>query len=250
MKHGKDVWVVYRRTPAGMDTVRFAARVARLGQVHVLFPVRELGIDAIAALMRPLDGLIIGTGQDGWREEWARFAHVGDPATFDFGRDAVVVDPVLRRADVSMLRPSCEYRFLLRGGNAALVPLGNRNSTWDVIERGIPLAKELGVRRVVLYHTTWRRPNVASDDPRDHMDDQARAMLARANGVATILGLDPSEVVESVPKVAEGIAAAAARTDVGIIVMGRDRDRFGHSYSDEVAELSACPTLTLNALEG
>lgn len=246
MSDSRLVGVAYDPTPRGVNAIRFAASLAvQCGELRVLLP----GSPDPAELPGLFDQVVEWTVQRsspslfGWKErrDAAALMPVGDPATFVFGPDSILVGASTRR-DVHVLAPRAESSVY---AGVAMVPLGNRESGQYVLERGLPLLRGVGFHGVVFYHTTYRNPDVTSDAPGDHMDPGAVDLLGTAERAARALGLSTETMVETSPKVSDGVIAAALAARCSLIVMARGLARRGTGYVDEVLEASPVPVLVV-----
>lgn len=159
-----------------------------------------------------------------------RCLHVGDRAPAD------------RR--VTYCAPFEESSLLGRGKGEILVPLGNGEAGRHAVRAGLPVAHALGLP-VVFYHTTWRDPRVASDDPAAHVCGTARDVLLAAESEAARLGIPHRTALAMAEDVVEGTLARALADRCVLLIVARGLNTGRGSYVDLWLEKSPIPVLAM-----
>jgi hypothetical protein len=129
-----------------------------------------------------------------------------------------------------------------------LVPFGDSIEAVTAAERGITLAKALGVH-VVLYHTTWKDDSLDSALPESHMCSEAREVCRALNELAQTCGVACKTVVETADDVVEGIIRCALRESARLLVMSRSSKTTVGCYVDQALIQSPVPLLAIAALD-
>lgn len=124
------------------------------------------------------------------------------------------------------------------------IPLGNGSSNAQVAACGGTLARALGVD-VLLYHTTWRDPQLRIEDPRGHLHPDAAQVLAAAQADLHAMRVRHECIVETAERVTAGIIRSALRNRCGCIVMSRGPHTGYGSYVDQVITESPIPVLII-----
>lgn len=162
---------------------------------------------------------------------------LGDP------RDTIFVsNEVDERSPLTQLRPFDECRVNVVYGRTVLVSFGHDWLNSRAADKGIQLAKKLGLT-VTFYHTTYPREGVIADDAWHHMDGGAQDMLGRLLRQAHREDVRAISVTETAEEVATGIVHAALDHDASLIVMAYGRKVLKGSYVDQVASLGPVPLL-------
>lgn len=131
-----------------------------------------------------------------------------------------------------------------------MVPYGKGRSGIRAAKVGIALARELGLP-VVFYHATWLNEGLQSDDPMDHMCDEARANMARLREMANDAQTQCRfvTVTESqADTINGGIVDAALEHDATLIVMAYGRGVRLNPFANLVADTSPVPILIVPSL--
>ena len=143
-----------------------------------------------------------------------------------------------------------ESAFEARGPSKVLVPLGASDSGLRALRQTLPLIAALGCP-IVLYHTTWKNPDIISSDPFDHVCVAAAETILQAQQLIqeTIARAQIETVIECADGVVEGIRRAAIRMGCNLIVVARgSRAGFG-SYAEMLARESPVPVLCYGRAE-
>lgn len=245
------VYVPYATTAEGRRAIEYAANLADSNaKLRVLLSVepptsaeRGLVRDDVVGVARTAAPRLFGRAR---RDEHDAFGmSVGDARSFALCPNDILVGNVLRRDDANVLSPQDEFLPGEHGLMSAFIPIGSRASGRYAVEFGLPLLKRLGCMRAVFYHTTYRKPRIASSDPVDHMDPGAVELLADARASAARLGFAVESRVEAASQVVDGICMAALATRCELIVMARGLEQRGVGYADEVVAGSPVPVLVL-----
>ncbi len=246
--------VVFSDTPEGATALTFAANLNKLtGSGKLLVHVRvkaqcsqmaqgACGKNAdLEQRQRVFAHVQTLTGLSENDIELVEFDSTGSVA---FPAGSIVVDHglVSRRSDFNVLIPFDEPTLDERGSGPFLIPFGDSESDLDAADIGLPLARALN-RPVIFYHTTWRNPELSSDNARDHMCEGALAVLSALEKNASALGVDFKTEVEMAPDVTEGILHSAVRNAASLIVVDRGRRTLIGSYVNQILDQSPIPTL-------
>ena len=150
-----------------------------------------------------------------------------------------------KRQPYTVIAPRYMLEFDPHGKKKIMVPLGDGPAGIKASTFAIWFAKRTRFS-LVFWHTTWRNPKVSSENPWDHMIDNAKLTLLKAQTMATEAGVPYEVDIRSVPEaIADGIVAAAYDHDVCLITMTRGDKAVLGSHCDSVVERSPIPLLVV-----
>lgn len=163
---------------------------------------------------------------------------------FGFPSDALVVDAMFAgtHRNITVLDGMGNDTFPGTGDAPIFVPLGDGESGIHAAQFAATLAADLR-RPLILYHTTWRNPDVTSDRPADHLCTNAGNVIMIARTRVQALGVTPTVCIETAPVVAGGIIRAAIRARAACIVVARSGKTGKGSYVDQLRSQSPIPVL-------
>ncbi len=163
--------------------------------------------------------------------------------------DAVAVSdrPERHFAGLAAIYPADETEFSRNrdGPPRVLVPFGTGPDAADALEGLVAVLGPMAAKEVVLYHTTWRNPSIASDDPDRHVCPEAAAVRTALEARLDRLGWPYRTVIETAEAVPAGIAQRALGELCSLICMARSPHVVKGSYVDELLARTAVPLLTV-----
>lgn len=131
------------------------------------------------------------------------------------------------------------------GRPTVFLPFGDSLSSFPAVRRAVNLAAALD-GQLVCYHTTWRDPTLADDEPAEHMCTAARAVQEAVQVYASSRGVTPEFIIEMADAVDKGSLRCALRYGANFMVMVRGRRTVKGSYVDEVLTRATMPVLVVN----
>jgi nucleotide-binding universal stress UspA family protein len=150
--------------------------------------------------------------------------------------DALIVSNVLaEHPQLPVLRPT-HMSILPESDAPVLVPFGNKPDLEHGYRWGLPFAKALGCP-VVLWHATWKRPGVRSNDAREHWHEGARAVAEEAQTYAQELGVTTELIVATPPNVVLSMHEAALLRGAVCIVVQQDENVIAGGYDEQLIDL-------------
>lgn len=163
---------------------------------------------------------------------------------FGFPSDALVVDAMFAgtHRNITVLDGTGNDTFPGTVDAPIFVPLGDGESGIHAAKFATMLAADLR-RPLILYHTTWKNPDVVSDRPADHICTSAGNVIMIARTRVQALGVTPTVCIETAPVVAGGIIRAAIRERAACIVVARSGKTGKGSYVDQLRSQSPIPVL-------
>lgn len=129
-----------------------------------------------------------------------------------------------------------------------LLPFGNGPSGLRAADAAIAFARALAhpvAPEFRLYHTTWRDPALASDDPSAHMAEKTRDVLDQLTDRLKAAGFGFETTLETAETVVGGIARAALAQDADLVVMARGTRTSRGSYVSQLHERRCVPLLAV-----
>jgi hypothetical protein len=243
------------RPPIAVDFVRTGDRVCTLAFAREL--MQCLGVDRLHLRVRPpaADQAHLAAEQARRiRRDVGALTGIPDSCLVtvpDFPAGALVVENVRDRHRphliclASMGERGLTVRALEAGRAASvLVPFGNGASAWQALRLDAAIAR--GSRlELLFYHTTWRIPGLAAEDPAAHMCPEAVAMQARLEMHATALAIPFQTVSECAADVAVGIVRAAVLHRSRLIVMPQSHAVEVGDYCHRVLDKSPVPVAVI-----
>jgi hypothetical protein len=197
-------------------------------------------------------------GQD---DERVSFINPGDVQTIEVsGNTLLVADTLPTRTDVNVLLPMEQPWLRSRPAISPkhvnvlsiLVPFGSGSSGRYAAGPARHIASVLSHRdqgtQILFYHTTWRKRDVDSEDPVDHLEEGARENMVRFSSYEQDLPSD-ARIQHDVlielqsPTVVDGILGAALLHWSGLIVLARGQEVLKGSYVTQLATISPVPLL-------
>lgn len=151
----------------------------------------------------------------------------------------------LNNRDRSVLFPKGEHFVDRQNFRRFLIPLGQDETGIYALYGCLKLALAMKAT-LVYYHTTWRKPGIASSDPWDHMTEKSRRVLCQAIALAQREQL-PYEVALEIeaPGVPEGIVRAANAHQTCLIAMNYSSFNRKGSKAETVAAITNIPLLVV-----
>lgn len=125
-----------------------------------------------------------------------------------------------------------------------MVPFGTGESSLHAFTTALPLVKDLGLP-VLFYHTTWRSPRTQSEDPIDHVCDEAREVLDALRKECTAWFIPSSVVIEMTDSVVHGALLCALKQCCRLMVVARGKNTGKGSYVDQWLDHSTVPMLII-----
>ena len=138
----------------------------------------------------------------------------------------------------SVIAPFDEIGLLERGPGEIMIPFGNGESGIFAANKTLPIIKRLGLN-MVFWHTTWKNPAIASEEPKTHMVPEAKSVLKTIREKADELGIKHRSVIETADDVVEGILRFALKEHSVMIVMARGRKTGEGRYGDRLIKRSS-----------
>lgn len=245
-----ELCVVYSHTPAGRRALAFAAGLLPPeSQICVLLqntPVKlpEPGATTedycetqrlrVAREVSELTGLdrkritVLIWGQDDPRNWSPHHIVIGDR----------LLDEL---APASLLLPFAEEGLTARGNGPVVIPFGNGESGACAASKAIPLARFFNLA-IAFYHTTWKNPQVETDDATLHMCGEALELQRSLESKAGDAGVSFTTTIETADDVVEGILRFSLRIGARLVAMSRGLHT-GHagSYVTQMAAQSPVP---------
>ncbi len=251
-----NVCAIFRSTPDSMANLLFAASLLKLtGSKYLNVLVLQHGYRGYLATgwarvgaMRQAD--LVGAEVEritGLPPELIRILDGGEQlATMRFPERALVVDDhlSLARTDVHSIATWGETSFTRRAGKSVLVPFGDGEAGVRAAAFVQPLVTGLGLK-FVFYHTTWRDPKIASDDPHVHMCAPASRIRSQLEELARAAGTPFQTVIEMADDVVEGSLHCAMRVQASLIADARGPNTMMGSYVDQMLAQSPVPVLVV-----
>lgn len=143
----------------------------------------------------------------------------------------------------TVLIPKGEQRFDRLGRKRFLVPVGQDDAGLRALACALPFAKAAHAT-IVIYHTTWRKNDVASDDPWHHMTDMSRRTVLQAIETVNRAQAAYELVLEiEAPGVPEGIVRTANDRKTCLIAMAYSKRNIRGSKAEMVAHTTNIPLL-------
>ncbi len=141
----------------------------------------------------------------------------------------------------AVIMPQRETDIFRSGKESVLLSIGDDNLAQRTYRHGLHISKCLLPKNgwVTLYHTTWKDPRILSDDPFDHVSEQALRILNEAEGLGNDFEIAVHRMIRMDETVLHGIAEAALRSNAGLVVVARDRDVTIGDYAERLATLLA-----------
>lgn len=160
---------------------------------------------------------------------------------------AVSDRPERHFAGQSAIYPADEIEFTRNrdGAPRVLLPFGTGPDAAAALEGLADVLGSMPAKEVVLYHTTWRNPEVSGDDPERHVCPEAAAVRVALEARLDRLGWVRRTVVETAEAVPAGIAQRALGELCSLICMARSPHVVKGSYVDELLARTAVPLLTV-----
>jgi hypothetical protein len=241
--HKVAVSSAYLRTAGGCQALRFAADLhKRLGcaQFRVIIPSPHNALADAEQLQAVQERLI--------RQDVSRITSLpeADVAVTVGVEDGIVVahTPPAQCGSVDFLYPGREEGILSRGKGPVLLPFGDSNSALPAAIWALTIAKALALP-VVLYHTTWKDPRIASTAPDEHMCKAAKSLFSRLTSMCEAGGVAYESVIETADDVVEGVLRCAMRHSARLIVMSRSDKTTVGCYVDQALTQSPVPVLAV-----
>jgi hypothetical protein len=148
------------------------------------------------------------------------------------------------REDLSVLYPCREKTLLARGIGPILVPFGDGISALPSAALAFELARALALP-VVLYHTTWRNPELAAAPAEEHMCEGARLLMAQLKRQAAQAYVEATVVVETADDVVEGVLQCALRHSARLVIMARSAKTTMGCYVKQTLAKTPIPLVAL-----
>lgn len=193
---------------------------------------------ALAASLHPCRSVKIG-GFEGSRSDIAA-------ALAARGRVVAVSGRSERHfSGLTCIYPADEAEFTRNadGPPRLLLPFGTGSDAGLALDGLASVLGSLAAKEAVLYHTTWRNPTVASDDPEAHVCRAARAVRLDLENRLDRLGWSRRTVIETAEAVPAGIAQRALGELCCLICVARSPQIIKGSYVDELLARSTVPLL-------
>ena len=167
-----------------------------------------------------------------------RYTEIGNP--FRYHSDIhVTCTPRSDYAHVPRLSPAGETALFRTTKGALFIPLGDGPSGLTGARYGVAMAKRLK-SNVIFWHTTWRNPDVDSQDPRAHICDTAEKIILQAEQIAREACVESKVHIECAPNLVEGLVTTALESGASLIVMADGGHKVFGSYTERVRERN-CP---------
>ncbi len=249
----KSVSVIFRTTELGRNELAFASHLAsKLGWpllVQYTLPECCLSEKDVEEEVTRIGSFVreIATGNIP-REIVFESLTGGAITTMSEGSILVSNEYADSRRLFSVLAPRLETEVQIGPEWNICIPTSDNNKSLKTIEAGILLATVLDIG-VIFYHTTWHKPGLESDDPQNHVCNEAKQVLDTAQEIAQKYRVPARSVVETAPSVPEGISRCAQREGCALIVMSRANTVGRGGYADETKKRTTVPILVLGPRE-
>lgn len=137
-----------------------------------------------------------------------------------------------------------EEPLLCRAGilRDVFVPIGGDEAGPYAVERTLPFASALDAR-VTVFHSTWRKPHLASDVPLEHCRAQTKRNLAWAEERVAASGVPHAVLAGIHSDIVEGIILTALQARCCLIAVARSLHIGRGSHVDRIVTQSPIPVL-------
>lgn len=157
----------------------------------------------------------------------------------------VVTNTLPRRQDLIVLQSKDARRIDLSEKRCIFIPFGTGESALHAAPPAIEIARKTGMP-LVFYHTTWRNESLSSKDPRDHMEQAAKAVQQRLKTwIAQAELPEPTVIVEMADDVMEGILFSAIVHKAALIATACNPQMTHGSYAVRLQTESPIPILSV-----
>ncbi len=143
------------------------------------------------------------------------------------------------------LDPKFEYSFDRSDKRRILVPLGQHASGLRALNLALRFALATG-SEILLYHTSWHKSGVTSNDPWHHLSPASQSVLFTAQARCRAANITTHVVIETSarsPRLDRAVVKAVYTYECNLIVLARGDETLVGSYADSIRNHSLVPIL-------
>ena len=149
--------------------------------------------------------------------------------------------------------PQGAHLFLTQGENGTrtfgekpriAVPFGDGESALESMRLALLLIKKMQAGEIVLMHTTYPNQEVASDDPREHMKEEAQILETRLLSLAREAGVRVETKVDMADDLVHFVIMTAIECECTFIIVAEGSPLAG-GYAEQIAVQANLPVLVI-----